>query len=88
MHLSGAGLLVDRAGATPLWIPTDLMRGARVGRGAAGTVMTGDGHLVITWQLGGHLLDTAFRGDEETYSDWLDAMRQIGEGRVPGEEVG
>jgi hypothetical protein len=88
LYLSGAGLLIDRAGASPMWIPTELMRGARTGRSIAGKTMTGDGHLVFTWQLGGHLLDTAFRGDEETYSQWLDALRELGEGRVPGEGVG
>jgi len=88
LYLSRAGLLIDRAGATPLWIPTDLMRGARVGRSVAGRAMTADGHLVITWQLGGHLLDTALRGEEETYAEWLETLRAIGEGRVPGEEVG
>src|SRR5215207_4722663 len=35
LHLSGAGLLIDRAGATPLWIPTESMRGARTGRSIA-----------------------------------------------------
>jgi len=88
LHLSRAGLLIDRAGASPLWIPTEQMRGARVGRSVAGRAMTADGHLVITWQLGGHLLDTAFRGDEDTYQEWLETLREIGEGRVPGEEVG
>jgi len=88
LHLSGAGLLIDRAGATPLWIPTESMRGARTGRSIAGRVMSNDGHLVFTWQLGGYLLDTAFRGDEDTYHEWLATLRALGEGRVPGEEVG
>lgn len=82
MHLSRAGLLIDRAGATPLWIPTDWMRGVRTGRALAGRVMAADGHLVITWQLGGHLLDTAFRGEEELYPDWLEALRQLSEERL------
>lgn len=88
LHLSGTGLLIDRAGASPLWIPTELMRGAHIGRSIAGKTMTNDGHLVFTWQLGGHLLDTAFLGDEAIYPQWLDALRALGEGRVPGEGVG
>lgn len=88
LHLSGAGLLIDRAGATPIWIPMESLRGARIGRSIAGRVMSGDGHLVFTWQVWGHLLDTAFQGDKEIYPQWLDTLREIGEGRVPGEEVG
>jgi hypothetical protein len=88
LHLSGTGLLIDRAGASPLWIPAQSIRSARMGRSIAGKVMSGDGHLVFTWQLGGQLLDTAFRGDEKVYPQWLEAVRVIKEGWVPGEEVG
>jgi hypothetical protein len=87
LYLSGAGLLIDRAGASPLWIPTESMRGARTGRSIAGTAMSGDGHLVFTWQLGGHLLDTAFRGEEESYQEWLDTLRELSEGRLHGDDV-
>jgi len=87
LHLSGAGLLIDRAGATPLWIPADSLRGAHTGRSIAGRVMSADGHLVFTWQLGGHLLDTAFRGEEEDYPIWLETLRQLGVSRMRGEDV-
>jgi hypothetical protein len=86
LHLSGAGLLIDRAGATPLWIPTDALRGARTGRSIAGRVMSADGHLVFTWQLGGHLLDTAFRGEDEDYPVWLETLRQLAVSRARGED--
>lgn len=88
LHLSRAGLLIDRAGARPLWIPAESLRAVRTGRAIAGRAMTGDGHLVFTWQLGGHLLDTAFRGEEERYADWLTTLGELGQGRVPGEERG
>jgi hypothetical protein len=84
LHLSRAGLLVDRSGATPLWIPASSMRGAHPGRAVAGKVMSADGTLVITWQLGGHLLDTGFRGDEAVYPDWVEMVRSIAEGQPPG----
>ena len=87
LHLSGAGLLIDRAGARPLWIPTGSLRGVRTGRALAGRVLSGDGHLVFTWQLGGHLLDTAFRGEEESYPEWLEALRRLGESRARAEDV-
>jgi hypothetical protein len=88
LYLSGAGLLIDRAGASPLWIPAGSIRSARTGRSVAGKVISGDGHLVFTWQLGGHLLDTAFRGDGKIYPQWLEAVRVLREGWVPGGEVG
>ncbi|HEY0637433.1 MAG TPA: transporter [Pseudonocardiaceae bacterium] len=76
LHLSQAGLLVDRTGAGPVWIPAESVRGARVGRGLTGR-SPGDGLLVVTWQLGGHLLDTGFRGDEGTYPEWLQTLRAL-----------
>jgi hypothetical protein len=85
MHLSRAGVLLDRVGATPLWIPTETIRGARLGKALAGKVMTTDGLLVITWQLGGRLLDTGFNGhDKDVYPDWLLALGRLkaGEGAV------
>jgi hypothetical protein len=78
MHLSRAGLLMDRVGAVPLWIPTESIRGAHLGKAVAGQVMTTDGLLVITWQLGGRLLDTAFNGhDKDVYPDWLLALGRL-----------
>lgn len=78
LHLSGAGLLIDRSGASPLWIPAGAIRGAHAGRSLAGTVQPNDGYLIVTWQLGGHLLDTGFRGDEAQYGDWIGALRALG----------
>jgi hypothetical protein len=79
LHLSRSGLLVDRPGANPLWIPAESIRGAHIGRSVAGQVMSADGTMVITWQLGGRLLDSGFRGDEEVYPDWLDMVRSMAE---------
>ena len=78
LHLSRAGLLIDRVNASPLWIPAESIRSARIGKAIAGKVMTTDGLLVITWQLGGRLLDTAFNGqDKDAYADWLYALGQL-----------
>jgi hypothetical protein len=88
LHLSPTGLVIARPGAESIWIAAESMRGARIGLAIAGKVMTGDGHLVFTWQLGGHLLDTAFRGEDAVYPEWLEAIRQLSQGQVPGEEVG
>lgn len=83
MHLSPAGLLVDRAGATPLWIPALSLRGTHLGLSVAGQPMSGDGTMVITWQLGGHLLDTGFRGEEEVYQVWMDMVQSIADAPPP-----
>jgi hypothetical protein len=86
LHVSPAGLLVDRTGASPLWVPAGSVRGARLGRSVAGRVQTGDGLLVVTWQLGGHLLDTGFHGDQAQYPDLLRTLRALAD-RAPGKGV-
>lgn len=72
LHLSRSGLLIDRLSASPLWIPAGAVRGARTGKGG----------LLVTWQLGGKLLDSAFRADDGgVYPDWLDALRALADDR-------
>lgn len=76
LSLYAEGLLVDRTGADPLWIPTESLLDARTGRAMAGKVMGIEGLLVVTWQLGGYPLDTGFRGDDkDVYGEWIDAIR-------------
>ncbi|CCW12107.1 integral membrane protein [Rhodococcus aetherivorans] len=68
-----AGVLLERDGASPIWIPQDSIRAIRTERGLAGKVMTKDGVLVIRWQLpSGTEIDTGFRGDDKTiYPLWV-----------------
>ncbi|GGM71102.1 transporter [Longimycelium tulufanense] len=78
LRLTATGLLVEREGASPLWVPVTALRGARTDRALAGKVMGTDGLLVVTWQLGDHLLDTGFRGDDKTtYSEWVSAVQAL-----------
>jgi len=78
LRLFPSGLLVDRVGASPLWIPAGALRDARTDRALAGKVMTRDGLLVVTWSLGEHLLDTGFRADEKTsYAEWVRVLRTL-----------
>ncbi|MCP2261109.1 hypothetical protein LX15_004829 [Streptoalloteichus tenebrarius] len=78
LRLTGAGLLVERDGASPLWIPSGSLVAARTDRALAGKVMGPDGLLVVTWRLGDHLLDTGFRGDDKaSYSEWVGAVRAL-----------
>lgn len=64
------GLCVRRQGARDVLIPAACVRGAEMARGIAGKAYERDGVLVITWDLGGRLVDTGFRADvaEEQHS--------------------
>jgi len=67
-----SGILLERTGASPIWIPQESIRAIRTERGLAGKVMTKDGVLVIRWQLpSGTEIDTGFRGDDKSvYPLW------------------
>ncbi|MFC9994289.1 transporter [Nocardia sp. NPDC127526] len=70
------GILLERDGATTIWIPQESITAVRAERGHAGKVMTEDGVLVIRWKLAtGTEVDTGFRGDDKTvYPAWTGAM--------------
>ena len=74
------GILLERSGATPIWIPQDAITAIRTERGLAGKVIPGRGKtetstgiLAIRWRLpSGTELDTGFRGDDRTeYAKWI-----------------
>jgi hypothetical protein len=66
------GILLERDGATVIWIPQESITAVRTERGHAGKVMTEDGVLVIRWKLPtGTEVDTGFRGDDKSvYPAW------------------
>ncbi|NMN93577.1 transporter [Antrihabitans stalactiti] len=66
------GILLERTGASAIWIPNVSIRNIRTQRGLAGKVMTADGLLVIRWLLPtGTEIDTGFRAnDKSVYSTW------------------
>ncbi|CCQ16597.1 putative membrane protein [Rhodococcus sp. AW25M09] len=66
------GILLDRNGESPIWIPNESIRAIRTERGLAGKVMTKDGLLVIRWELPtGTEIDTGFRADDkQIYPVW------------------
>lgn len=70
------GILLERDGTGPIWIPEESITAVRAERGHAGKVMTADGVLVIRWKLPtGTEVDTGFRGDDKTvYPAWTGAM--------------
>ena len=55
------GVLFERSGARPLFIPAASLSGVRQDSGMAGKFVEKDGLLVLSWTLGQHELDTGFR---------------------------
>ena len=71
------GILVERCGAGPIWVPSGSVVGVRTERALAGKVLPGGksdagGILVIRWRLpSGTEIDTGFRGDDRSaYDRW------------------
>ncbi len=59
------GIMVQRTGAGPIWIPDESITAVRTERGIAGKALTHDGILAIRWTLpSGTEIDTGFRGDD------------------------
>ena len=55
------GVLFDRAGAGPVFIPAGRLTGVRQESGMAGKFVEKDGLLVLSWMLGSRELDSGFR---------------------------
>ena len=72
-HLRVDGVLIDRIGDAPVFIPAADLRGIRTAPGIAGKVMaTPTGILVLTWVLGDVTLDTGVRADDlDDQRAWL-----------------
>lgn len=87
-RLFPTGLLLEREGASALWIPAESMTEARVDHKLANKVVLGVGLVVVTWRLGEHLLDTGWRGpDRDTHAEWADAIRSRFTGSTePGDQ--
>ena len=72
------GILLERSGASPIWMPQSAIVGIRAERALAGKVIPGRGSqtpgpiLVIRWRLpSGTEIDTGFRGeDRPDYAAW------------------
>jgi hypothetical protein len=67
------GIMLQRSGASPIWIPDESITAIRTERGIAGKALTHDGILAIRWRLpSGTEIDTGFRGnDRQKYAEWL-----------------
>lgn len=63
LQLCEGGIVLMREGARSFFIPRDDVVAVRADRGIAGRVYERDGVLVMTWKLGGRLVDSGFRAD-------------------------
>ncbi|GAA3360936.1 transporter [Saccharopolyspora gregorii] len=76
--LRDSGLLLERTGASPMWIPAESVLDARVDHKLANKVVPGAGLLVVTWRLGDQDIDTGFRADDKsTQDEWAGAVRAL-----------
>ena len=68
------GIMLQRTGAEPIWIPDDAIAAIRTEKGIAGQAMTHEGILAIRWRLpSGTEIDTGFRADNRAdYDRWLE----------------
>jgi hypothetical protein len=68
------GIMLQRTGAEPIWIPDDAIAAIRTEKGIAGKAMTHEGILAIRWRLPtGTEIDTGFRADNRAdYDRWLE----------------
>ena len=67
------GIMLQRIGAHPIWIPDESITAIRTERGIAGKVMTHEGILAVRWRLpSGTEIDTGFRADDRRqYEQWV-----------------
>ena len=67
------GIMLQRTGAGPIWIPDDAIAEIRTVKGLAGKALTHEGILAIRWRLpSGTEIDTGFRADNRAeYDRWL-----------------
>ncbi|MFT3715270.1 MAG: transporter [Gordonia sp. (in: high G+C Gram-positive bacteria)] len=73
------GILLDRRGASDIWIPEESIDAVRTENGLAGKVMSRDGVLVIRWTLpSGTQIDSGIRGDDRSvYPAWTEPYEAI-----------
>ena len=79
--LHAAGVLIERDGAEPIFLPREAITGARLAPGLAGRVVGAGGLLVIGWRLGGGAhsadLDTGLRADDKSaYPQWVRTINE------------
>lgn len=75
--LFDGGVVIERHGAGPVFLPGAAVTGARLAPGLAGKVVGAGGLLVVQWRWNGHDLDTGFRADDKReYVPWVAALQR------------
>ncbi len=67
------GIMVQRSGASTIWIPQESIKAIRMERGIAGKVVARIGILAIRWRLPSNVeIDIGFRANNRSeYARWL-----------------
>ncbi|MFJ4025879.1 hypothetical protein ACIPWF_01520 [Paenarthrobacter sp. NPDC089989] len=78
LSIHAEGVLFDRPGAAPLFIPRAAVTDVRRDAGMAGKFVEKDGLLVISWKLGDRELDTGFRSRQSADQQLLlEALQEL-----------
>lgn len=73
-----AGVAVLRAGSPNYLITRDMLRHTRTDRGVVGKFVERDGALIIGWELGEELVETAFRArHSEAHQQLLSELQRL-----------
>ena len=64
VRVDDRGILLDRTGERPIWIPREHVSGIRRATWTIDRVVEPDGLTVIDWRLGDHPVETALRLDD------------------------
>ena len=64
LRIVADGVLLERRGAEPVFVPAAALTAARVDSAHAGKVIGAGGLIVLAWEHGGRELETAFRADD------------------------
>ncbi|GAA1997621.1 transporter [Nakamurella flavida] len=85
LELADDGVLIDRVGEDPIFLPMAVITTVATAPGIAGKVMgMPAGVLVLTWRNGEALLDSGFRSDDPDEQDtWLAAAQAALVGHGP-----
>lgn len=69
------GVHVEREGVPDLYLPYAVLRGATLGDALAGKVVSGQGLLLLDWELGDRTLTSGFRAtDPAVHRDLVDVI--------------
>jgi hypothetical protein len=78
-RLTSSGVLIERQGGEPIFVPSAQLLDARLEPALAGKVVGQGGLLVLRWHHGDLDLDTGLRADDKTiYPAWVRTIQTQG----------